>query len=41
MQAIKHVNIAVMKCDRKWKSRGKRIVIRAGTDNWIGEAIVA
>ena len=42
MQAVKPVNIATMKCDRKRKFRGKWIVYAtAGRDNWIGEAIVA
>ena len=39
MQDVKPVNIGTMKCDRKWKSRGKWIIY--ATDNWIGEAIVA
>ena len=45
MQAVKSINSAMMKYDRKQKSRGKWIVyatnFQAGRDNWISEAIVA
>ena len=42
MQAVKPVNIASMKCDRKWESTLYTLLIsRAGRVNWIGEGIVA
>ena len=45
MQAIKLVNIAMMKCDRKLNLEENGLymlqISRAGEDNWIGEPIVA